>query len=94
MVKATIPAEVSNPIVYLHSNAGGLGRPFFESLVPYSVRLAISIYDNRKDEFARELESSANDLLQVAARCVWPSFPRGMLTLMQHTAIAQSARLH
>ena len=69
MVKATIPPEVNAPIQALHTGPGGLGRPFFETLVPYGVHLAISIFDNRKEEFMKnDLQGRIEELESVARR--------------------------
>ena len=58
MVKITVPPEILKPIDYLHDSPSGLGKPLFETLVPYGVHLAISVYDDRKDEFVRSELSS------------------------------------
>jgi len=48
MVAARTPKEVSDPISMLGDD-GGLGRPLFSRLVPYSVHVAASIYVNKRD---------------------------------------------
>ena len=71
MVKATVPPEIENPISYLFAGPGGLGKPLFETLVPYGVHLAISIYDDRKDQLVRnQLGSRADELDALATRYV------------------------
>jgi len=48
MVSARTPKEVSDPTSMLGDD-GGLGRPLFSRLVPYSVHVAASIYVNKRD---------------------------------------------
>lgn len=75
MVKSTIPPEIIKPIDYLHDGSGGLGKPLFETLVPYGVHLAISVYDDRKDEFVRsELSSRLADFESLQSSWVFLSF--------------------
>lgn len=66
MASAKIPAEVSNPSSTL-GEKGVFGQPLFARLVPYSVHIAVSIYEQRKDRLVNstiidELESSTNKL--------------------------------
>lgn len=69
MVKATMPPEIGSPIEHLHTGAGGLGVPLFSTLVPYGVHLAISIYDDRKDQLVRhKLAERCDGLDAMAAR--------------------------
>ena len=54
MVKLLAPPEISSPLSHLHNSPGGLGRPFFESLVPQEVSLAVRVWDDRKSAWAKE----------------------------------------
>lgn len=66
-VTPTIPPAVLNPIAHLHNREGGLGKPYFEALVPWEVNHAVKIYKDRKevllqDEFVgkkKELDAHA-----------------------------------
>ena len=49
MVKPNITRGLSDPISFMGDD-GLLGRPLFAKLVPYSVHIAASIYDNRRDQ--------------------------------------------
>lgn len=70
MAKTVLPPEVASPIEHLHDAPNGLGRPLFQTLVPYGVHLAISIYDDRKDQLIRnQLADKADELDASAARC-------------------------
>lgn len=60
MVKPTVPTEITTP----------QDRPLFATLVPYSVHLAISIYDDRKDQLVRRLSARAEELDSIAASYV------------------------
>ena len=70
MATSRCPEEVSNPAAALAE--GKLGHPLFARLVPYSVHIAASIYEERKNRLVNssiidELESTTNklrDLLQ------------------------------
>jgi programmed cell death 6-interacting protein len=53
MVSAKVPKEVSDPLGMLGDN-GELGRPLFAKLVPYSVHVAASIYEDRKDRLVNK----------------------------------------
>lgn len=67
MAKATIPPELAAPIDHLQSSA--LGTPLFQTLVPHGVHLAISIYDDRKDQLVRtSISERAEELDALAAR--------------------------
>lgn len=71
MVKPTSPPEVVSPLAYLHNRAGGLGKPYFETLVPYEVYLAVKVYEDRKEGIlAEEIVGRKNELDAAAARCV------------------------
>lgn len=70
MVSAKITPGLGDPVSCLGDN-GALGKPLFTRLVPYSVHVAASIYDNRKDQIINgvieELESlntRVHDLLR------------------------------
>lgn len=72
-VKPTIPPAVLNPIAHLHNREGGLGKPYFEALVPWEVNHAVQIYKDRKemllqDEFVgkkKELDAHAARFVQL-----------------------------
>lgn len=66
MVKATVPTEISDAVSWLMK--AGKGGPLFSGLVPYGVHLAISVYDDRKDTKAREVDNMREDLDGLAAR--------------------------
>jgi hypothetical protein len=71
MVKPIVPPEVQDPIGLLHDRPGGLGKPLLESLIPYGVHLAVSVYDDRKDTLVRtELAERVNELDALLARSV------------------------
>lgn len=66
MATARIPTEVSDPASTL-GDRGIFGQPLFAKLVPYSVHVAVSIYDQRRDRLVDatiidELEKSTNKL--------------------------------
>jgi programmed cell death 6-interacting protein len=68
MVKPTLPPAVSGPLDALHDGTGGLGRPFFQTLVPYAVHQAISVYTDRVESLIRaEVASRVEELDAVAA---------------------------
>lgn len=54
MVKPIVQPELLSPLDFLHSRPGGLGKPYFEQLVPKAVSLAIRLYQDRKEAFLRE----------------------------------------
>ncbi len=68
MVKPTTIPELVSPIGYLHTGAGGLGRPLFDQLVPIEVHLAVSVYDDRKAELLREQLVGRRDELDAVAQ--------------------------
>lgn len=68
MVKPTTIPELVSPISYLHTGAGGLGRPLFDQLVPIEVHLAVSVYDDRKAELLREQIVGRKDELDAVAQ--------------------------
>lgn len=69
MVKVMLPPQIANPIPLLRLEpAPALGNPLFRELVPYGVHIAISIYDDRKDEHVRErISERLNELDVIAA---------------------------
>ena len=68
MVKPTVPPAVTKPLDSLHDGLNGLGRPVFETLVPYAVHQAISVYSDRVESFIRsELASRIDELDALAA---------------------------
>lgn len=69
MATAKVPPEVSNPSSTL-SEKGAFGQPLFARLVPYSVHIAVSIYEQRRDRLVNstiidELEDSTNKLREL-----------------------------
>jgi programmed cell death 6-interacting protein len=68
LVKPTLPPDVEYPIPKLHTGRDGLGmRPLFERLLPYAVHLAISIYEDRKENFIKEEVAARREELDLAA---------------------------
>lgn len=66
MATAKVPTEVSNPASTL-GEKGVFGQPLFARLVPYSVHIAVSIYEQRRDRLVNstiidELESLTDKL--------------------------------
>lgn len=53
MAIARVPAEVANPTEYLGDHAE-FGTPLFNKLVPYSVHVAVSIYEERRDRLVNQ----------------------------------------
>ncbi|XDG03201.1 hypothetical protein ABKA04_002816 [Annulohypoxylon sp. FPYF3050] len=53
MAIARIPPQVSAPLDYL-SEKGEFGPPLFTKLVPYSVHIAVSIYEERRDRLVNQ----------------------------------------
>ncbi|KAL9058538.1 MAG: hypothetical protein Q9162_001693 [Coniocarpon cinnabarinum] len=49
MVKPNITKGLAEPVAQMGEN-GPLGKPLFAKLVPYSVHIAASIYENRRDQ--------------------------------------------
>ena len=73
MVKSVVPAQVQDPIAFLRTSpAPAYGTPLFQTLVPYGVHLAISVYEDRKETLIRdsfvsrqtELDAIASSTLQ------------------------------
>ena len=97
MVKPTTPPEVVSPLAFLHNRAGGLGKPYFETLVPYEVYLAVKVYEDRKEGIlAEEIVGRKNELDAAAARCA--RFSRLLLTSLtmaeQLTTITKPTCVH
>ncbi|SPO29573.1 related to RIM20 - protein involved in proteolytic activation of Rim101p [Ustilago trichophora] len=93
MVKPVTPVEVNQPIVHLRdSPQPAYGRPLFAELVPYSVHLAISIYDDRKDSFVRDTIGGRRDELDVLATSTLQSLnlPGSLQALEQPMGLPQS----
>lgn len=77
MVRPTAPAEVTNPLACLHNAPGGLGRPFFEGLVPQEVTRAVRVWEDRKDSWVRdEVEARRGKLDALATLCAFFTFHR------------------
>ncbi|KAI2634109.1 BRO1-domain-containing protein [Hypomontagnella submonticulosa] len=53
MAAARIPPQLSAPLDYL-SEKGEFGPPLFTKLVPYSVHIAVSIYEERRDRLVNQ----------------------------------------
>ncbi|KAF3765734.1 hypothetical protein M406DRAFT_60355 [Cryphonectria parasitica EP155] len=53
MAVARVPAEVANPTEHLGDHAE-FGAPLFSKLVPYSVHVAVSIYEERRDRLVNQ----------------------------------------
>lgn len=53
MAVARVPAEIANPTEYLGDHAD-FGPPLFSKLVPYSVHVAVSIYEERRDRLVNQ----------------------------------------
>lgn len=71
MTRSTTPPSIIAPLNWLHTGAGGLGKPLFEALVPVEVGLAVSVYEDRKNELIKtELGSRVEELDRVATRWV------------------------
>ncbi|KAI0385432.1 BRO1-domain-containing protein [Hypomontagnella monticulosa] len=95
MAAARIPPQVSAPLDYL-SEKGEFGPPLFTKLVPYSVHIAVSIYEERRDRLVNqniiaELESLNERIHEIFSSLNLPgSFqafekPLGLPgTLLQH----------
>lgn len=70
MVKPLTPPQISSPLAYLHNGAGGLGKPYFESLVPQEVTLGVRVYNDRKEVwFKEEIAGRRAELEKEALRC-------------------------
>lgn len=106
LVNTNVPPEIEDPISALHEDQGGLGRPLFQTLVPYGVHLAISVYEDRKDSLIRdEVEAKIDELDAIANRyesrffSLPPGIPERMVLTrewifrhVKHTTIAQPPR--
>lgn len=55
MVKASTPPQIASPISYLHNGPSGLGKPYFEELVPWEVHQAVKVYEDRKDNLGKDM---------------------------------------
>lgn len=53
MAIARVPSEVANPTEHLGEQTE-FGQPLFSKLVPYSVHLAVSIYEERRDRLVNQ----------------------------------------
>lgn len=53
MAVARVPPEITNPTEYLGDHAD-FGPPLFSKLVPYSVHVAVSIYEERRDRLVNQ----------------------------------------
>ncbi|KAJ3565142.1 hypothetical protein NPX13_g7607 [Xylaria arbuscula] len=53
MAIARVPPQVANPLEYL-GDKGEFGPALFTKLVPYSVHLAVSIYEERRDRMVNQ----------------------------------------
>ncbi|KAI1373841.1 BRO1-domain-containing protein [Hypoxylon crocopeplum] len=106
MAVARIPPQVSAPLDYL-SEKGEFGPPLFTKLVPYSVHIAVSIYEERRDRLVNqniiaELETLNERIHEINSSLNLPgSFqafekPLGLPgTLVQHAEeIRQADALH
>ncbi|KAL2270692.1 hypothetical protein VTJ83DRAFT_63 [Remersonia thermophila] len=101
-----IPPQIANPHDYLGENAE-FGPPLFSKLVPFSVHVAISIYEERRDRLVNanivaELESMTDSLHSILSSLNLPGSlqalekPLGLpSTLVQHAEeIRQVDALH
>ncbi|GAA5926339.1 hypothetical protein JCM1841_005538 [Sporobolomyces salmonicolor] len=55
LVKPTPPPELLHPLSYLHPNAGGLGTPLFEALVPREVGEVVRLWEDRKRDWVERV---------------------------------------
>ncbi|KAI6083910.1 BRO1-domain-containing protein [Hypoxylon rubiginosum] len=106
MATARIPPQVSAPLDYL-SEKGEFGPPLFTKLVPYSVHIAVSIYEERRDRLVNqniiaELETLNERLHEILSSLNLPGSlqafekPLGLPpTLVQHAEeIRQADAIH
>lgn len=106
MASTRIPPQVSAPLDYL-SEKGDFGPPLFTKLVPYSVHIAVSIYEERRDRLVNqniiaELETLNESIHEVLSSLNLPGSlqafekPLGLPgTLVQHAEeIRQADALH
>ncbi|KAK4705321.1 programmed cell death 6-interacting protein, partial [Phenoliferia sp. Uapishka_3] len=71
MVRPTPPPTITSPLSHLHSGVGGLGRPFFETLVPQKVTSAVRVWKDRLQEWVKEEVSvKSEDLDKNATKCL------------------------
>lgn len=95
MAVARVPPQVANPTEYLGDHAD-FGTPLFSKLVPYSVHVAVSIYEERRDRLVnqniiQELEALNEKLHEILSSLNLPGSmqalekPLGLPgTLVQH----------
>lgn len=95
MAIARVPPEIANPTEYLGDHTD-FGPPLFSKLVPYSVHVAVSIYEERRDRMVnqniiRELEVLNEKLHEILSSLNLPGSlqalekPLGLPgTLVQH----------
>ncbi|KAJ9149861.1 pH-response regulator protein palA/RIM20 [Pleurostoma richardsiae] len=95
MAVARVPPEVANPTEYLGDHAE-FGPPLFNKLVPYSVHVAVTIYEERRDRLVnhniiQELEVLTERLHEILSSLNLPGSlqalekPLGLPgTLLQH----------
>ncbi|KAI2631824.1 BRO1-domain-containing protein [Hypoxylon sp. NC1633] len=106
MAIVRIPPQVSTPLDYL-SEKGEFGTPLFTKLVPYSVHIAVSIYEERRDRLVNqniiaELETLNERIHEILSSLNLPGSlqvfekPLGLPgTLVQHAEeIRQADALH
>ncbi|KAI0130783.1 BRO1-domain-containing protein [Daldinia grandis] len=106
MAAARIPPQVSAPLNYL-GEKGEFGPPLFTKLVPYSVHIAVSIYEERRDRLVNqnivaELETLNERIHEILSSLNLPGSlqafekPLGLPgTLVQHAEeIRQADALH
>ncbi|KAI1107432.1 BRO1-domain-containing protein [Jackrogersella minutella] len=106
MAVARIPPQVSAPLDFL-SEKGEFGPPLFTKLVPYSVHIAVSIYEERRDRLVNqniigELETLNERIHEILSSLNLPGSlqafekPLGLPgTLVQHAEeIRQADALH
>ncbi|KAH9896232.1 BRO1-like domain-containing protein [Xylariomycetidae sp. FL2044] len=106
MAVARIPPQVSAPLDYV-GEKGEFGPPLFSKLVPYSVHIAVSIYEERRDRMVNqnviaELETLNERIHEILSSLNLPgsiqSFekPLGLPgTLVQHAEeVRQADALH
>lgn len=106
MAAARIPPQVLTPLNYL-GEKGEFGPPLFTKLVPYSVHIAVSIYEERRDRLVNqnivaELETLNERIHEILSSLNLPGSlqafekPLGLPgTLVQHAEeIRQADALH
>lgn len=92
MVKPIVQPELLSPLDFLHSRPGGLGKPYFEQLVPKAVSLAIRLYQDRKEAFLREdLVEKKEELDVMANSCLEPlGLPGSIQAILQPVGLPPS----